>query len=198
MSSRVLRSFSGGGERCVVEVGDDQRCAADLRCGGRDRLAGQHFVDAGHESGFAVVDVLRIERQAEHRLQVEPLAALQRASAARSSANAGCFASRRLEARMRTDWPGSIWPIHMSLQLLSPIAFDDARAATASTSCGSRFDRRPCAADVPSRIAPSSVDHLLAVDHAGGVRRDRQAGQPHVVVASEVDVRAGLGRGCDL
>ena len=37
-------------------------------------FAGQHFVDAGDESRFAVVDVLRIERESEHRLQVEPLA----------------------------------------------------------------------------------------------------------------------------
>ena len=35
-------------------------------------------------------------------------------------------------------------------------------------------------------------EHLLAVDHAGGIRGDGQASEPHVVVALEVDGRQAL------
>ena len=59
------------------------------------------------------------------------------------------------------------------------------------TLCSSIFERFSiCSLFVAGRLADADRaverEHLLAVDHAGRVRRDRQAGQPHVVVALEI------------
>ena len=176
-SSRVLIVFgclissprvsSGAGrQRGVVQVGDDQRCAADLRRGRRDRLAGQHFVDAGHEPLFARLDVLA--RRAPSGT-----------SAPGSSRVAVC--SRSSAAALVGERALFVVTIGSVRSYAAPIGRAAARRSTCRRSQRCRslfFARRPphdahavqlelraifdlqaaAAVDLPSRIAPSSVN----------------------------------------
>ena len=164
ISWRVLASFSGGCERCVAQVGDDERCAADLRGGGCDRFAGEDFVERatsrvspssmflGSSASLNIGSRLSRSRVLRTRL---PWRARRR--------RAVCPVGTR-DVVSGTDWPDNRSPIQRPSSSV-PTPLDDAHAVQVHLRvvfelvafCRGRGDLNRTIERV----------HLFAVDHAG-------------------------------
>ena len=183
-------------------MGHDQHRAADLRRGRRNRLARQHLVDPGHEPLLARLEAVHVERQPEHRLQIQPRRTLQpllRPPALGRTAIRPLPRQIGRENVTGADSPGRSSPIHTPRNAggLGPVVASSSRdvRSTIATLCKRNCERfsiccRPCDCDFPSRIAPVEREHLLAVDHVRRVRGDEHAGQPRRVVPLVVADRA--------
>ena len=192
MSVLVLRSFC---VRAAGRIPGEQRSSVAPRiCDAEGVIvsARQHLVDAGHQSCFAFFHVVRIERQAKHRLQIEPVAVhtllrprvLGQTHEAnrRASEVVRSFAGtliRRMRCKELQFWLIADSAIdsgrrhqvsanpsgrqQSSRSSRSVGSFDASAAArrtrcAARASCGFQFVVPPRAADLPSRIGPSSVN----------------------------------------
>ena len=197
MSWRMLRSgrglVSGAYSRWATTSVAPWICEA----AGRDCFAGEHFVDAGDESCFAGVEFSGSSARRNKRSRSSRAPLLQPIFGGPLVGEGYLLfrdddwperrpgPTRRAAARRSTMPSSAVRPFFCSFQGRSA---DDGDAA--ERELRAVFD---LGAVLCGRLAePNRAverQHLLAVDHVGGVRRNEHAGEADFVVALEVDDR---------